>query len=384
MSTIGVGQSGFVALIPLIADRVGLGPGAIGFAVALGSLAFLVAAPIWGHRGERIGRARLMRRLGLVALASHLAVIAVMAVPPAPPLAALGALCAARFAYGVAGAGMMPTAQAWIAGTTAPEARPAALARLSAGLGTGRILGSLAAIASPLHPLAPFALMAASTASVALVPRSAAPAGPAGSAATAQPQPPLSLRDLWPVIAIGFLLTVCFGQIQVTLGPFLQVVLNTTPADATATTGWLLALVAIAMIATQMLVVPRLRLGPHGSVVAGAATVCAGTAAILASGTVWEIAAGLALAGAGTALATPGYTAWLTGRVERAAQGRATGWLASAHVGGQGIGALTGGLAFELWPALPFLDCAIIAGLVALIAAWMGRARRHTPRGQSG
>lgn len=382
MSTIGVGQSGFVALIPLIADRVGLGPGAIGFAVALGSLAFLIAAPIWGHRGERIGRARLMRRLGLVALASHLAVIAVMAVPPALPLAALGALCAARFAYGIAGAGMMPTAQAWVAGTTAPEARPAALARLSAGLGTGRILGSLAAVASPLHPLAPFALMAASTASVALVPRSAAPARPAGSAETAQP--PLSLRSLWPVIAIGFLLTVCFGQIQVTLGPFLQVVLNTTPAGATATTGWLLALVAIAMIATQMLVVPRLRLGPHGSVVAGAATVCAGTAAILASHTVWEIAAGLALAGAGTALATPGYTAWLTGRVERAAQGRATGWLASAHVLGQGIGALTGGLAFELWPALPFLDCAIIAGLVALAVAWTGRAARPPRRGQAG
>ncbi|WP_236960684.1 hypothetical protein [Methylobacterium durans] len=74
---------------------------------------------------------------------------------------------------------------------------------------------------------------------------------------------------------------------------------------------------------------------------------------------------GAAVAAAGIALATPNYTASLVARVPEHCQAAAAGWLSSVHVLGQGIGALCGGVAFAIDPALPFWTCAAIGAALA-------------------
>lgn len=68
------------------------------------------------------------------------------------------------------------------------------------------------------------------------------------------------------------------------------------------------------------------------------------------------------------AIATPNYLGWLTGRMEQGEQGAAAGWLASAHVLGQGAGAISGGYLFTVSAQAPLFVSAILAGMAALLA----------------
>lgn len=85
-----------------------------------------------------------------------------MVVGPLPYVPALGLLVVSRLVYGAASAGIMPIAQAWISGLLPQKERTVALARLSAGLSIGRILGSAAAVTASVMPLLPLMLLVAS------------------------------------------------------------------------------------------------------------------------------------------------------------------------------------------------------------------------------
>ncbi|WP_162230637.1 MFS transporter [Nitratireductor soli] len=361
VSTVGFGQSAFVALVPLITQRTGLGTGEIGLAAAAGALAFVFGAPLVGGHGARRGHGATLRVLGGVLLAGQLALAGLIWIGPLAPFAGLGILVASRIIYGLGASGVMPVAQAWVAFQADGRERQSLLALLSAGLGSGRILGSVAAMTAGLAMPIPFLLLVLSPITLVL-----APGGARKSSVTCAGFRMRPSRHMLPFLAIGFCLTMGFGQVQMILGPFLQGRLGVEAAFAATATGLILALVAVVMILVQVVVVPRLPFGQKPSVVSGVGLLALGALVAAASGGLASCAAGFVLCGAGVALASPAYLAWLVSRLTPEEQGAGAGWLASAHVLGQGAGALVGGYAFTVWPPLPFATCALLAAGVAV------------------
>ncbi|GGC88901.1 MFS transporter [Chelatococcus reniformis] len=377
-ASVGFGQSALLALVPIVVERTGLGPSAIGAVTLLGAMAFLVAAPLWGHLGARTGLRRLFRQLAALMIAGHALLVAAVFLGPLPTLAALALLAVSRVAYSVGAAGVMPHAQAAIVHGTALDRRPAALSRLSAGLGVGRVLGSLAAVAGAAGAGAPFLLMAVSPLLLLGAPDLVRPAAEEGRKRLSS-----VAAAVLPLLAIAFLLTFGLGQIQMVLGLFLQQRFGQSADQAAALAGVTYALVAVAMIAVQILVVPRLAYRPTRNMQLGVASFAAGSAILAAAPSLWLVTVGAVLAGAGIALATPAYTASLAARVPAAQQAGAAGWLASIHVMGQGIGALAGGASFTLWPPLPFVVC-VAAGCIACLVLALSRRPQPAAREPAG
>ncbi len=367
VSTIGFNQTAFIALVPLIATATGLQTGEIGLTAGLGAVAFVASAPLCGMLGARIGARRALYWLGVVLLLAQLIFLALMVAGPLPYVPALGLLVVSRLVYGAASAGIMPIAQAWISGLLPQKERTVALARLSAGLSIGRILGSAAAVTASVMPLLPLMLLVASPLSLLLVPAANDTVGKAGPRSDSRAYlSPLDGR-LLPFLGLGFLVTMSFGHVQMILGPLLQLHLAVGPAEATAAAGITLIVVALAMIATQILVIPRLRLDNRTCVILGTVLLAAGVL-LVAIPLAYVNLCGLVMAGVGMAIATPNYLGWLTGRMEQGEQGAAAGWLASAHVLGQGAGAISGGYLFTVSAQAPLFVSAILAGMAALLA----------------
>ncbi|WP_274425627.1 MFS transporter [Chelativorans sp. YIM 93263] len=367
VSAIGFGQSAFIALVPLIAVQTGLGTGEIGMAAALGALAFVAGAPICGSLGARFGHGRTLCALGLVVLCGQLLLAGLIWTTALAPLLALAVLITSRLVYGFGASGVIPVAQSWVCRSAAEEQHRGLLALLSAGLGTGRILGSVAAMTASLAAQLPFLLLVLSPISLLFVPREKR-LSPALDTDEKKRLFPFDRRIL-PFLAIGFCLMVGFGQVQMMLGPILEAKLGLTASSATSATGLILTLVAAAMILVQVFAIPRLPFDQGIGVTTGSILLALGALTVVASGGFALCAVGLVIGGIGVAIASPTYLAWLVSRVQPREQGAAAGWLASAHVLGQGAGAVIGGYAFALWPPLPLLFCAAPAGAIA-VAAW--------------
>ncbi|WP_435656482.1 MFS transporter [Brucella pituitosa] len=368
VSTIGFNQTAFIALVPLIATATGLQTGEIGLTAGLGAVAFVVSAPLCGMLGTQIGARRALYWLGLVLLLAQLIFLVLMMAGPLPYVMALGLLVMSRFVYGAASAGIMPIAQAWISGLLPQKERTVALARLSAGLSIGRILGSAAAVTASVTPLLPLMLLVASPLSLLLVPAANDTVGKADPRSDRRTYlSPFDGRML-PFLGLGFLVTMSFGHVQMILGPLLQLRLAIGPAEATAASGITLIVVALAMVATQILVIPRLRLDNRTCVILGTVLLAAGVLLVAATPLAYASLSGLVMGGVGMAIATPNYLGWLTGQMEQGEQGAAAGWLASAHVLGQGAGAISGGYLFTVSAQAPLFASATLAATAALVA----------------
>lgn len=369
-AAVGFGQSAILALVPVTAARTGLSAASIGGVALLGSVVFLLCAPAWGHYGGGWRLRRLFGALAGLMVLGHALFGLALALPGLSAAAALGLLAASRIAYGAGAAGVMPHAQAALVRGLPDALRPAALGRLGAGLSVGRILGSLVMAAALLGAVAPLVALALSP--LLLL---AAPNLPRGRGAGRGGAGLGVLRAGAPLLAIGFALTFALGQIQIVLGLFLQQRFGLAAEAAAGLAGAAFALVAVTMILTQLLAVPRLGQDLGRNLALGLAGFAAGAGLIAGAPAPWLAVLGAALAGAGIALATPTYTAALVARVPEEAQAAAAGWLASVHVLGQGIGALCGGAAFRIAPALPFWTCAAL-GLALIVAALR---LRHAP-----
>ena len=375
-TAVGFGQSAILALVPVTAAQTGLDPASIGGVALLGSIIFVVCAPAWGAFGREWRLRRLFGSLAALMVLGHGLFALALLRPGLSGTEALVLLAAARVAYGAGAAGVMPHAQAALVRTVPEDARPTALGHLGAGLSMGRILGSLAMVTGMFGALAPLAILVASP--LLLL---AAPDPALGRTSSPKATSPVGVpRGALPLLAIAFALTFGLGQIQIVLGLFLQQRFGFALEAAAGLAGATFALVAVTMILTQLLVVPRLGHDLRRNLCLGLLGFSCGAALIAGTPAPGIAMLGTAVAGAGIALATPTYTATLVSRVPEPAQAVAAGWLASVHVLGQGVGALCGGAAFRIAPTLPFWTCAALGLLLVLGAMRLpGRHGGHGP-----
>ncbi len=122
-------------LLPRIGSDFGLTPGAAGGVIFFFALAYGLSQVIFGPLGDRFGKARLV----CFALLACMVMALVAAASADFPL-----LLAARAAWGVAAAGIIPLSMAWIGDAVPYEERQPTLARLLLGTLTGMMAGQLA------------------------------------------------------------------------------------------------------------------------------------------------------------------------------------------------------------------------------------------------
>jgi DHA1 family tetracycline resistance protein-like MFS transporter len=128
-----VGFGILAPLAPFYVQRTGLGAEHITLVLASYSLMQFLATPVWGHLSDRFGR----RPVLLVSMAGHVGTYLLLAFAETWEM-----LLLARLVGGLTAANLA-AAYAYVADTTEPKDRAAALGRISAAFGLGFTLGPL-------------------------------------------------------------------------------------------------------------------------------------------------------------------------------------------------------------------------------------------------
>ena len=123
------------AMLPRLASDFGVTPGAAGQVIIWFAVAYGLVQLLFGPIGDRYGKARLVR-LALAGCA-----VASLASALAPDFQVL---VWTRVAWGIAAAGVIPLAMAWIGDAVPYDQRQATLARLLTGTISGMMAGQLA------------------------------------------------------------------------------------------------------------------------------------------------------------------------------------------------------------------------------------------------
>lgn len=370
-----IGQAVLFTMVPVIGETTKIGLRGLSFVVALGILAFVVAAPLWGRSSDRLGPRRVMLRgcagvtlgQGGFALTIELAAQGYIG-----PEVTLYLMILFRVIHGAAAAALFPVAQAWVAGVYDERERLSKFGTLRLAMTFGRLAGpALAAVLTliaplaPIHALALFALLAFWAMSSCPECQTAKPE-PREKTVSVPPAPTASLA-LPLLLAVVVLLAVMNGQLQFAIGLHAQTRLGFDAVQASQFVGGLMTLAALAAVLVQVFLLRRLDGRAFLTLsVAGLLASCA-VALVYWGGNWWLFALAGLFVGASLAMAFPACAALLTAVHDRDRLGRAMGAFGSAQTTGYALGAALGGL-YEAWPALSF-GVSFCAPLIAVALA---------------
>lgn len=356
-----VDQLGFgivLPFLPLYADRLGATGLEVGLLLAVFSLMQMLVSARWGRLSDRIGR-----RPVIIASAAG-ACVGFVILGFADSLAML---FVGRAVLGCFGVGMT-TAQAWVADVTSREERGRAMALLgaagAAGFVFGPAIGALGIITGgmrlPFFVSAVVCLGNAVLAATVLPARAPVPRAPVAPGDRAW-------RAIVPCLAVAFVLTYAFANIEATFALFTQAKLGFDGAD----NGWLFVVLGVVAVATQAIGMPWLsgRLDEPRRLALGLVLLAAAAAVLPTADSLLALLPPLAVMAVGYSIASPSLTAWISRRAPADRQGELIGLSQStgalARIAGPGIG----GLLFDrVGHAAPFQIAAVVIGGAAAIA----------------
>jgi predicted MFS family arabinose efflux permease len=360
-------------LIPRLAQDFQLTTGQAGSAVIVFAIAYGLMQLVFGPLADRFGKARM------VTLAVGGCCVLAFASAAAPDF---DTLLLARVAWGMAAAGIVPLAMAWIGDAVSIEDRQPTLARLLLGTLSGMMMGQLAGgvfADLPWGWRGAFVTLAVGYAfvTVLLVRHLRA----ASAAATPTPtghfldglRVVVSTRWAWWVLAAAF------AEGVLLLGPaaYLPAYLHQRFGLSLTVVSALLALNAVGgLIYAMTAKIIVARLGQRRMVLAGGATVGAGYLAFLLSPWSWTAGPVALAVGIGTYLFHNTLQTHAT-QMAPTVRGSAVATFAFCLFTGQAVGVMLSGLAFDhggpAWLLLPPVVGVPLAGWVFAKAL-----RRHT------
>ena len=353
------------SLLPRLARDFTVTPGAAGQVIIGFSVAYGLMQLVFGPLGDRYGKARLMCAALFGCAAASLASAFV---------SSFGALVVTRVAWGMAAAGVIPLALAWIGDAVPYQQRQATLARFLtgtlSGMMAGQLAGGLFADSAPGWRGA-FLTLAAGYLVVAVLMlariRSAPP--PVVAAGRHGPGFVLQLRTVlqapWSRVVLGSAL----AEGVFLLGPmsFLPVYLHQRFELTLTTASALIALYAVGGLAYALTArhIVR-RFGERRMALAGGVLMGAGFLAWLVS-PFWQLAGPIALlVGFGTYLYHNTLQTHATQMVP-AVRGTSVALFAFCLFVGQAIGVSVAGVLFDHFGAPPLL---LLPALAMPLASW--------------
>ncbi|WP_051174319.1 MFS transporter [Amycolatopsis orientalis] len=373
-------------ITPILAPlsrRLDLTESQLGLVITTAAIALTIASTLWGRALDRVGVRKVLlaglvlATLGLTgfAVASALGLAEVLS-----SSSVLALMLATRSLLFGAGIAALPVAAlAAASAATSNEAdRTKAVGLVGAVQGISLVLGpALGGALAVVSLTLPLYLAPALTALLAIWVFATAgrtphvrPAGPRAAGVK-----PWDAR-LWPFFAIGFLLYLSLGLVQVITGFLIADRLNLAPEQTAGSVGVALFAAGLVLVAVQGAVVPKLAWPAVRLMRVGAPIAVAGFVLLAFAGQLWSITAAFAVLALGLGLALPGFTAAPTLMVGPEQQGSVAG-LVNATTGVTFIvGPLLGTALYEAEPTAPiFAAAGAAAG--ALLLALFSPAARH-------
>ena len=329
-------------------------------------------SPFWGRRSDIVGRKPIITQgVGTYAVSMLLFVLAIQSglagwleIMVAFPL-----MIAARLINGVFGSGAFPAAQAYIADRTTRSARTGGISMLNAAFTTGVVLGpGLGALLVGLHLLAPLVavavIAAGSFAVIALYLRESS----AASSRLVMPRISLLDRRILPFVIGSVIMSICHAASMQTIAFYMMDTLLLDPQDTVRMVGVGLTLSAIAALIFQMLIVPRLNLGPGFLLSAGGPLALTGFVVILFADSYPLMVAAMILFGVGIAMLRPGFATAASLAVSPRDQGTAAGTLIGTGAIGHVLSPVIAMPLYMVWTPGPFvMNVLLMALLVAYV-----------------
>ncbi|MEQ1619123.1 MAG: MFS transporter [Terricaulis sp.] len=391
---IGAGNSMLLAVAPPLVRKLGLPDSSIGWIFSLSALLWVFASPYWGRLSDTAGRKPVIA-IGLgayaVSMCSFGAVVMLGLAGLLQGALLFTALMLARAIFGAFGSASSPAAQAYVADHTSPFERTEQFATLTAAFALGQAFGPAvcAALAAKLGLVFPIMLVAAFAASASyaiwrLLPeaapqaqenlplmRSADPGGFAQSLKLAR-DPRLSAY-----LIFGFSLSLVAGITVQVFGLFTMDRMQVQGEQGAELTAAGFMVSALALLATQMAILPRIRLTSRQLMLWGAGLIGLGVFIQIIAPSLSALLVGQAVQGIGFGLARPGFSGGASVAVRPEEQGASAGLVVAANGAGFVFSPLLGGVVYEqIAPTAPlWITLVLLAAMFAFV--WRSRRLRH-------
>lgn len=357
MLVIGAGNSMLLAVAPPLVRELNLGDASVGWIFSLSALLWVLASPYWGRLSDGVGRKPTIA-FGLFAYSVSMAAFgtAVMLGQSGVLSGAVlfVSLLLARAIFGAFGSASSPSAQAYIADRTTAFERTAQLAGLSSAFAVGQAFGPgicawLTARFGAVFPIWMVGVLAlcASLAILFFLPERTAPHSKRQRASFRDSLALITDRRLSGYLIYGFALSIVAGVTVQVFGLFTMDRLNVSGAAGTQLISYGFMANALALLFTQLVVLPRLNMGPRSFMIWGAAISCAAVVLQIFAPNLEVLLASQALLGLGAGLARPGFTGGASVAVEPHEQGAAAGLVVAVNGAGFIFSPLVGGVVYE-------------------------------------
>jgi len=368
-----IGFGVIIPLLPFFAEHFQASPATVGMLMAIYSLTQFIAAPLWGHASDRIGRRPiLLLTLGGAALAYILLGLS----------DSLWMLFAAR-ALGGFMAGNISTAFAYIADITTPENRAKGMGVVGAAFGLGFIagpaIGGILAGPDPLNadfqtPSFVAAALSLTAFSMALfMLKESLPeeirsgnAGKPRSNRIKQFRETLGKPRVGLLIAISFLATFVFAGMEATFAMWSERHFGWGPMQ----NGYLFAFVGILSAAIQGGLIGRLakRFGEERLIIQGATALALGMLSIPFADHLYMLLAAMVAVAYGFSVINPSLNSLISLQSGPGEQGKLMGVSRSATTMARVLGPAWAGMLFAVlgmdWPY--FAGTLVMAGVMYL------------------
>lgn len=357
MLVIGAGNSMLLAVAPPLVRELQLGDSSVGWIFSLSALLWVFASPYWGRLSDNVGRKPTIA-LGLfayaISMASFGAAVMLGQSGALTGFALFISLVLARSIFSAFGSASSPSAQAYIADRTTAFERTAQLAGLSSAFAVGQAFGPgiCAWLASHFGSVFPIWLVgvlafAASVAIIMFLPERTAPHSTRQRASFGQSLALITDRRLSGYLIYGFALSVVAGVTVQVFGLFTMDRLNVSGALGTQLTSYGFMANALALLFTQLVVLPRISMGPRSLMIWGAALTGIAVIAQIFAPNLEMLLVSQALQGLGAGLARPGFTGGASVAVEPHEQGAAAGLVVAVNGAGFIFSPIVGGVVYE-------------------------------------
>ena len=355
------------AVIPPLTRELGMPDWTAGAIFSLSALCWSLSSPFWGKKSNAWGRRRVAA-LGLAGYAVSMLLLllsawAALSQVLVGTFAIFACLALSRTVFGLIGSGSSPAAQAYVADRTTQKERQSEIAFVTSGFSLGTVIGPAfaAALVGIFGLLAPLLITAilAGTMSFLLwkfLPENREPVRNAGT------MPPIpGAKGLWrspnvlPFLIYAVSLSLVTGILTQVFVFAVMDKLGVTGEAAAQFTGPAFAMGAMAVMTSQLVLIPRLKLQNR-------------TLMIPAQNFATLILAQFFL-GIGQGLTRPGFSSGASLAVSPELQGNVSGLVISANGAGYIVTPLFGLFLYEyVDPSLPFWICVVLLVCMALFA----------------